>query len=160
MWECCHDSPCCFWRSFGRRVFFMCAILICRYKCLANLVIALLGSNMPVSLVPTWRSSKGYYCNIQNLQPHWAAGVPCMDVKCFDIHGKSSELQMEVLTESWLGRRMPIFIVIIREEIPCCLWSAQCSPWLCTIQLNHVLFWRAVSSNQGFFFSKWQASSP
>lgn len=52
-----------------------------------------------MSLIPTWMGRKGYYCNAQSLQPHWAAEVPCMDVQCFDIHEKSCKLQMEVLTE-------------------------------------------------------------
>lgn len=52
-----------------------------------------------MSLVSTWISSKGYYCNAQNWQLHWAAGVPCIDVQCFLTHERSCELQMEVLAE-------------------------------------------------------------
>lgn len=73
------------------------AIPICGHKCIGSL--ALLGSNMPVSLVPAWMNSKGYYFSAQTLQPHWAAGLPCMDVQCCDIHERCCELQMEVLTE-------------------------------------------------------------
>lgn len=69
----------------------------CWHRCIGNL--ALLRNDMPMSLLPTWMSSKGYYCNAQKLQLHWAAGEPCIDVQCFDTHERSCELQMEVLTE-------------------------------------------------------------
>jgi len=52
-----------------------------------------------MSLIPTRMSSKGCYRNAQYLQPSWAAGGPCMDVQCFDIHERSCELQVEILTE-------------------------------------------------------------
>ena len=73
------------------------AKLICWHRCIGNL--ALLRSDTSMSLVSTWISSKWYYCNAQNLQPQWAAVVPCIDVQHFDIHERSCELQMEVLTE-------------------------------------------------------------
>lgn len=52
-----------------------------------------------MSLVPPWMSSKGYYCDARNLQPHWIAGLPCIDVQCFGTQERSCELRMEILTE-------------------------------------------------------------
>lgn len=48
-----------------------------------------------MSSVPPWMSSEGYYCYARNLQPHWVAGLPCIDVQCFGTQERSCELGME-----------------------------------------------------------------